>query len=168
MGQERGGILFFMVRKLCYYKEGNECDGRILDNNMLSVSARPWFVEMENFKVGNIMFEGYTWQQKKKFFNFKHKVFIPYHPKTLRQVEVSNRQLNFFYIEKSVSSWGKDLSKIKVVGTICDKKKVSPHGAVKQEESSSERSLKVIRQRLKAYFGGPISTERVSLIVKEP
>jgi hypothetical protein len=39
------------------------------DEHLLAITERPWFADMANFKVGKIIPEDYTWQQKKKFLN---------------------------------------------------------------------------------------------------
>ncbi|MCI42355.1 hypothetical protein A2U01_0063592, partial [Trifolium medium] len=39
------------------------------NERLLSISERPWFADMANFKAGNVVPKDYTWQQKKKLFH---------------------------------------------------------------------------------------------------
>ncbi|CAJ2652179.1 unnamed protein product [Trifolium pratense] len=39
------------------------------DEQLLTVTERPWFADMANFKAGNLVPDDYSWQQRKKFFN---------------------------------------------------------------------------------------------------
>ena len=38
------------------------------DEILMAISERPWFTDMENYKVKNVVLEEYTWKQRKHFY----------------------------------------------------------------------------------------------------
>jgi len=49
-------------------KKVKAIEAEFLDEQLLVVTERPWFVDMANFKAGNLIPEEFTYQHKKKFF----------------------------------------------------------------------------------------------------
>jgi hypothetical protein len=39
------------------------------DEKLFSISERPWFADIVNFKAGGMVPRGYTWQQKKRLYH---------------------------------------------------------------------------------------------------
>ncbi|XP_016540884.1 uncharacterized protein LOC107841495 [Capsicum annuum] len=84
-------------------KDGLEIDDSFSDEQVLvsSQDIIPWFTAYANYLASDLVLENLAIHQRERFmyesllekYGVKHKVATPYHPKTSRPVEVSNRQI---------------------------------------------------------------------------